>query len=47
MISTWGVFWIAIGVVLVFESFERVVQSYLQYKFQCKQLENRKENNHE
>ena len=42
MISTWGVFWIVIGVVLVFESLERVVQSYLQYKFQCKQLENRK-----
>lgn len=42
MISTWGIFWIVIGVVLIFESLERVVQSYLQYRFQCKQLGNRK-----
>ena len=47
MINTYGIFWISIGVVLVFESLERVIKSYLQYKFQCKQLENRKENNRE
>lgn len=43
MINTLGIFWIVIGAVLVFESMERIVKSYLQYKFQCKQLENKKE----
>lgn len=43
MISTWGIFWIVIGVVLIFESFERIVQSYLQYRFQCKQLKSKEE----
>jgi hypothetical protein len=42
MISTWGIFWIAIGTVLIFESLERVVEFYLQYRFQCKQLGNKK-----
>ncbi len=42
MISTWGIFWIVMGAVLVFESLERVVQFYLQYRFQCKQLGNKK-----
>lgn len=42
MISTFGIFWIVIGAVLVFESFERIIQSYLRYKFQCKQLGNKK-----
>lgn len=43
MINTYGIFWIVIGAVLVFESLERVVKSYLQYKFQCKQLKSKEE----
>lgn len=42
MISTWSIFWIVIGTVLVFESLERIVEFYLQYKFQCKQLGSKK-----
>lgn len=42
MISTWGIFWIVVGVVLVFESLERVVKFYFEYRFQCKQLGNKK-----
>lgn len=42
MINAYGIFWIAIGVVLVFESLERVIKFYLQYRFQCKQLGNKK-----
>lgn len=42
MISIWGIFWIVIGAVLVFESLERVIKFYFEYKFQCKQLGNKK-----
>jgi len=43
MINTYGIFWIAIGVVLVFESLERVMKFYFEYKFQCKQLKSKEE----
>lgn len=43
MISTLGIFWIVIGVVLVFESLERVIKFYLEYIYKCKQLGHIKE----
>ncbi len=43
MISTWGIFWIVIGTVLVFETFERIIEFYFEYRYQCKQLKSKEE----
>ena len=43
MISTWGIFWIVMGAVLVFESLERAIKFYLEYRYKCKQLKHKEE----
>lgn len=43
MISTLGIFWIVVGTVLVFESLERAIKFYLEYRYKCKQLKYKEE----
>ena len=43
--NTWGIFWIVMGAVLVFESFERILKSYFEYRYKCKQLKSKGEEN--